>query len=401
VPDSWGNPFQHLAQLYLAEERVPEAIAAVRGAQDLRMRRPPWLDQHGQARLDGTLAELFLLVGITDRAVAAAQRAVDRPDRQGVHSGTEVQAASASAVRLATVLHEQAVRESEDAGTSSFLDSIKLRARSAWHRLQAWRSRRRAAVMLADNDFLVKSLRPYYVGGIDVPMWFMPEAVDAVGGGVTLAGLEKARAVEHFPASDPYFDALEAEAQFLRGDCEAAGRIAAHTLRYLPSAEALLHGRMAILAGECARRSGDDRAAAGFFQTALAKDPGNFRRMELALPVRLETDGSALAQRAASLVAGSPRFSTGEGPFLVKVQGGRVPQACLLGPNHEQLACARVNLPVDTSDKVGARLLVAEFHRAAFALKADLSQADLTSLDGSPTAGRADRQVQSLIDQLR
>ena len=51
-------------------------------------------------------------------------------------------------------------------------------------------------------------------------------------------------------------------------------------------------------------------------------------------------------------------------------------------------------------DEAGARLLVAELHRSAFALKADLSQADLTSLDGSPTAARADQRVRSVLDKL-
>ena len=52
------------------------------------------------------------------------------------------------------------------------------------------------------------------------------------------------------------------------------------------------------------------------------------------------------------------------------------------------------------SAKAIARKLVAELHRVAFAIKADLSQADLTSLDGSPTAARADKQVRSLLDTL-
>jgi hypothetical protein len=400
VPDSWGNPFQHLAQLYLAEDRLPEAIAAVRGGQELRVRRPPWLDQHGQARLDGTIAELFLLVGITDRAVSAAQRAVDRPDRQGVHSGTEVQAEAASAVRLATALHELAVREEEDAGTATLWQAVKLRAHAAVHRVESWRARRRAAVMLSDEDFLVKSIRPYYVGGIDLPMWFMPDALDDIGGGVSLAGIAKAREVERYAGSDSFFDSLEAEAEFQRGNCEAGGRIAAHSLRNLPSAEVLLRARMEVLAGECARRSGDDAGMTAHFAAALAKDPGLFRRLELRLPVQLESDGTPLADRALALLESSPRFRSGEGRFHVALQGGRQPQACLLGPNREQYACAHVNLPVDTSAKVGARLLVAEFHKVAFALKADLSQADLTSLDGSPTAGRADHQVKSLLDQL-
>jgi tetratricopeptide (TPR) repeat protein len=400
TPDSWGNPFQHLAQLYLTEARVPEGIAAVKGAQELRMRRPPWLDQHGEARLNGTIAELFLLVGVTDRAVSAAQRAVDRPDRQGVHSGTDTQADAAAAVRLATALHELAVREEEDAITSSIRDAMKLRTKASWHRLEAWRARRRAAVMLADEDFLVKSLRPYYVGGIDLTMWFMPDAVDAVGGGVALAALTKAREAEPFHGSEPYFDALEAEAHYERGDCEAARRVAEHALRTVPAAEALLRARLEVLAGECARRAGDETSSVDHLAAVLTKDPGLMRRLELRLPVVLETDGSDLADRAASLVEKSPRFRVGEGRFRVNIIGGQQPQACLLGPHGEQFNCARVNLPVDTDAKVGARLLVAEFHKAAFALKADLSQADLTSLDGSPTAGRADRQVKSLLDTI-
>ena len=59
-----------------------------------------------------------------------------------------------------------------------------------------------------------------------------------------------------------------------------------------------------------------------------------------------------------------------------------------------------MNLPEGAADEVGSKLLVSEFQRTAFALKADLSQSDLTSLDGSPTAARADRQVKALVDQL-
>jgi hypothetical protein len=137
------------------------------------------------------------------------------------------------------------------------------------------------------------------------------------------------------------------------------------------------------------------------YQAALSRDPGVMRRLDLSLPVRIDDDGTPLARRAALLLHRSPRFdATATARISVVVHGGQQPEACLTGPAGEQIACGRVNLPVDASADVGARLLAAEFQRAAFTLKVDLSQADLTSLDGSPTAARADRQVQSLIDTL-
>src|SRR5207237_2138991 len=138
----------------------------------------------------------------------------------------------------------------EDAVTAGVVDAVARRAKAAWHRLEAWRARRQAAVMLAEEGFLVKSLRPYYVGGIDLPMWLMPDAVDAIGGGVTLAGLEKARQAEPVPGASSYFDALEVEAAFERGDCKSVEGAATVALLNLPVAEQLLRARVAVVAGE-------------------------------------------------------------------------------------------------------------------------------------------------------
>jgi hypothetical protein len=105
-----------------------------------------------------------------------------------------------------------------------------------------------------------------------------------------------------------------------------------------------------------------------------------------------------LAQRAAELLDGSPRFRVGRGRFGIALTGGPHPEACLLGPTGERMQCATVDPGAD--DDATARALVGEFHRVAFAIKADLSQKDLTSLDGSPTAQRAESQVKGLLDQL-
>jgi tetratricopeptide (TPR) repeat protein len=396
-PDSWGNPFQHLAELYLTEGRLPEAISALKGGQGLRLRRPAWLDQHGQARLDGTLSELLLVLGQTERAAQIARRAVDHPDRQGVHSGTEAQANAAAAIRLATALAEQAERQREDAVTSGWFAGIKLSAEATATQVAAWRERRRAAVLLADEGFLERSIRPYYVGGIDIAMWLMGEAIEAIGGGVAERAIARARAAEPFPNAGPYFDALEAEAHYARGDYRRAFDTAERARATIPHAEALMAGRLAAIAGESARRRGDDATAAARFAVAMVKDPAVFRRLGLALPVEVESDGSDLARRAAGLVRSSPRFRDGPG-FHVQLRGDG--SACLLGASRDVIQCAAAKIAPQTPPREAAQKVVAELHRVAFAIKADLTQEDMTSLDGSPTAQRADHQVKSLLDSL-
>ena len=49
---------------------------------------------------------------------------------------------------------------------------------------------------------------------------------------------------------------------------------------------ALLHGRMAAIAGESARRRGDEATATARFATTLIKDPGIFRRLGIRLQPR-------------------------------------------------------------------------------------------------------------------
>ncbi len=401
VPDSWGNPYQHLATLYLTEGRIPEAIESLKSGQELRLRRPAWLDQHGQARLDGTLADLLLIVGQTDRAVQIAQRAVDRPDRQGTSSGTEKQATAASALRLAVALREQARRDWEASVTAPFMEAGWYRDRAAWRALAAWRERKRAAVLLSDEDFLVRSIRPYYVGGIDLPTFDYVELVGAVGSGVALKAIARARQEETMAGAGPFFDALTAEAEFQRGDWERAQAAAEQAFAKLPRAEALLRGRAAAIAGASALKLGQRQRAEERFAFALAADPGVLRRLGLELPVAIETDGSELAEKAASIVRRSPRFASDPASgFHLAVRGGAQPEACLLGPTRDRIACAQVALKASTSPGESARMLAAELHRAAFAIKVDLSQSDLTTLDGSPTAQRADHQVKQLLDTL-
>ena len=126
-------------------------------------------------------------------------------------------------------------------------------------------------------------------------------------------------------------------------------------------------------------------------------DPGTIRRLGLALPTVLEAGDTAVAQNAGDLLAGSPRFDLEAGPgFRLQVSGNeKAAQACLLDPRGSRLSCAAITARTGEDVDTFTRRLVAELHQNAFAPRLDLTQADLRSLDGSPTAagGRAAEKI--------
>ncbi|MEM6457501.1 MAG: hypothetical protein AAF772_20605, partial [Acidobacteriota bacterium] len=110
----------------------------------------------------------------------------------------------------------------------------------------------------------------------------------------------------------------------------------------------------------------------------------------------------AETQRAASLLLDSPRLRAGEG-FQLRLEGvdGAL-RATLIGLAGSVLA--RAQAEPRAGDEAGdlARRLAADFHEQAFAPSIDLSQADLSSLDGSPTAGggRARERLDRALDTV-
>jgi hypothetical protein len=66
------------------------------------------------------------------------------------------------------------------------------------------------------------------------------------------------------------------------------------------------------------------------------------------------------------------------------------------------LSCARVEPRPDEPPLEAARRLAAAFHETAFALRVDLSQADLKSLDGSTVVagGRGEERLRLILRDL-
>ncbi len=399
---AFTNPWANLLQLYLAEGRTAEAEGALRRMLDWRDRQPAYVHAQTWAGTDLAAATFLAVAGHAREAARITARALDRPDRYGA-SSDEARQREAGAALLDRIVHRELVeRELEEASWSAPREAWLARARAARSWLRAWSSGRRAAALLAEERILESTLRPYLVDTVVLPEWLQPELVSAVGPGVAAAALARARASETLAGASGYFEAFELELAWLRGRPAAAREHAAAALRELPEAEVLLRTRSALRAAQAALAQGERGPALELLGLVLQRDPGAVRRLGAALPCRFEIGAGPLALRAGELLRRSPRLAEIGAGFRVRVESrGETGSACLLGPDGALHACARVAPRAGEDEEARARRLARELHQRAFAPRIELTQADLASLDGAPTAsGRGGEAVGLVLSEL-
>ena len=400
---SVSNPWLDLMHLYLTEGRTPEALDALRRMLKWRRRQPAFMDEQNRAETELASAIFLIVAGRPAEAARITRRALDRPDRTGFTSSESGQMEAAAALVDLLAHRTQAELLDEEASWSSFTDSAKARLASRRVRLRAWSSGRRAAALLVDRRTLLATLQPYLAGSVEIPEWIEPELTALLGPGVVAAAVAEARARETLPEAEGYFAAYDAEVAYLQSRERDALALTDRALETLPPHEALLRARLTALAAQAAADAGLNGRSLELFDAAYQLDPGVVRRLGLALPATFPAAAGEVGAAVRRMLRRSPRFRDAGGGFKVVVQAdatsGRVQ---LLDPRVTRLAEARVKLRAGEDADDLARRLAAEFHKAAFAPRLDLTQADIQSLDGSPTAGggRASDRLQGVLSEL-
>lgn len=400
---SVSNPWLDLMLLYLAEGRTPEALDALRRMLTWRRKQPAYMDEQNRAETEMASAIFLIVAGRPAEAARITQRAVDRPDRTGFTSSETEQMEAAAALVDQLAHRTRAELLAEEASWSSFTDAMKARLEARRARLRAWSSGRRAAALLADERILLATLRPYLAGSVEIPEWIEPELSALLGPGVVAAAVAKARRAETLDEAEGYFLAYESEVAYLKGRERDALRLADRALETLPPHEALLRARVTALAAQAAADAGLNSRALELFDAAFQLDRGVVRRLGLALPTSFPPAQGEVAKTARRLLERSPRFRDAGGGFQVVVESDdKSARAFLLGPRRTRWAEAQVKLRAGEDSGDLARRLAAEFHNRAFAPRLDLTQADIRSLDGSPTAGggRASDRLQGVLSEL-
>jgi len=400
---SVSNPWLDLTLLYLSEGRTSESLETVREMFAWRDAQPAYIDQQNRADTEMASAVFLLVAGRVEEAARITARALARPDRTGFTSAETEQLEAASALLDHVANRMVAELAEERAASSTFWQGLEARAEAAARRLRAWNSGRRFTALVTDRRILLATLRPYLAGSIEVPEWIEPEMVALLGPGVVEAAVAEARKEETLAEAEGHLEALSAEAARLQGRESKALAHGERALELLPPAEHLLRARVQVAIGSAALEAGERGRALAAYDQAMQLDAGVVRRAGVVLPTTFAAAGGGVAEKTVRYLRRSPRLEPSSEGFRVEVTAtGDGAAACLLGVLGSRLGCAQITRRGGEPDAEFARRLALEFHATAFAPKLDLTQSDLSSLDGSPVAGggRSQRRLETVLDEV-
>ncbi|MEM6795857.1 MAG: hypothetical protein AAF725_17920 [Acidobacteriota bacterium] len=316
-----SNPYLDLTHLYLSQGRTAEALESMREMVRWRNSQPPFMDEQNRSEAELASALFLLVAGHPLESAHITRRIMERPDRTGFTSSESEQMEAAAALVDSLVHRTAAELALEKAACAGPLEASKALATALRWRLQAWSSSRRAASMLAEERFLLATLRPYLAGSAEMPEWLEPELVAAVGPGVVGAAVDRAQEIETLDRADGYFLAYRAEIACVRGSRRACLDLADRAMEALPGSEVLLSTRLAARGAQAADALGQRGRALELFDRVLQTDPGAVRRLGLDLPVTITAASGAVASAARSSLARSPRFRevSGGGSFSIEI----------------------------------------------------------------------------------
>ena len=375
----YGNPWLDLAELYTRAGRFAEAGQALSEIAAWRGKRPPHARDADRNESRRGIAGFMLVTGMHEQALGLTDKAMVTPDRRAHNSRNPAQDRSLTALLDRRARRMAAESRVEGATAKPWYERLLAQGEAWVLEAQAFLSGRAVTRILTEDDALLVGLLRFGTASSGVqPPWLTGDLVELFGPGVMHEAIVRAD-----EAADPYYAALHAEVALAEGDEEAVQRHAARALAGLGTGEALLRARVMAL-----------QAQAGLdvnYDAVLGTDPGVFRRLEAAIPVRLRVQGDAVAEEVADAVRRSPRFHvTSDAPLTVSVDvraaGGRV---CLLGGAERVFGCGEASVTNDAdSVQTLAQRLVDAFHTDVFAPRVDMSQAEINSLDGSSQSTR-------------
>jgi tetratricopeptide (TPR) repeat protein len=399
---SWyANPWLELAELYLRQGRFEEALSALKKIPRYRAQRPPYVRDSDRNETQRAVSSLLLLLGRPIDAIAFTSKAAVAPDRRAHNSRNPVQDQLVIIMLDRRARLVEAEMRMEEASTEPFFKRLYqwplAWLEASWLRLQAWRSAVKAKQLLKDDHQLVGFFKIGTAEAAVVPPWLMGELVQILGPGIVREAVLQARGHDRRKGASAYYDAVFAEVETKFGKYQRALELSARAIVSLGPGETLLRARTQAIAAVAAQRLGSTEKALGYYDTALQKDRGIFRRLDLAIPVHIAVRGDEIAQKVESLFEQSPRLDVSDSGLELRIEANRTGgSVCLLGTEGAVIDCTRVTVEKNESATSLASRLARRFHQEIFAPRIDLSRTDINSLDGTNLAARDT--VQSVFD---
>ena len=228
--------------------------------------------------------------------------------------------------------------------------------------------------------------------------WYAAGIAQVFGDGVITKAMTETRALEKdFKQKIALFlDAYSSEQAWRNGQLETAISDAQRILRELPPEPRLLRHRIRAWLADALTRSGQPTEGAEQFHRVLDFYPTALRHLKIRLPVVVEQRGPRSAD-IADRIANSPRLYPSENAaFAVTIDDmGDQVVVCLKG--RKTYGCGRVTVSKLKEDQTPITAAIDAFHDAVFSPRIELTQSDISSLDGRAVRGHA----KGIIDTIK
>lgn len=398
--NSVANPWIYKLYLLMNQGRFDEAREALDRMIIWREAQKPIVNVMNRAEHFLVTASFFLLAGYSEDAIKLTATALNQPDRNGSYSADDAQKDSMAAlINMMANRMEYQIRQ-EKIATMDFFESLSARIDAISFQLNAWRSERRAAALFAEFDILQNRLRPYAPLDVHIPEWIEPEIIAIIGSGVMASIIEQANSNGAFMLNAGYYHAYKTEVAALNNNREKTLQEGAAALSELPTQEVLLRARLTAHMAEAAWEQNEFADALLFYASAYQQDPSIMRRLNITLPVTINSDGSDFSDQLASYLLNSPRFFQHPNGMVVEIKETPDLSICLKARTGSILSCYAMSAAENQSSKWNAQQITQMFHTQTFGLGYDISQAQRYLLMGS-TAVLSSRNDLSLQRSLQ
>lgn len=391
--------YDHLAGLYLVAGEFQKSLSAIKSVkvETLTKRLRPLFALDKRI----LLAQVLYALGKVKESEQLAADLYRMSQRSGLVSDSVAELRFRRTFLYFAALDARLLFEHEQSSYRPLFSGLFASSLGSTLRLLLARAELRRAMLglLADKELLLMLTRPNLRGATDWAAWNTGGLINVVGTGVMKRALAEARQRDAaFPEATAYLDSLSGEVAFREGQLTEAERLAESALAALPREEALLRFRTQAFRADALSRLGRLAEARPLYQEVLQKFPSVLRILDVALPVSLSTDGSALARAAEKRLRSSSRWkSRADAPFrlqLSAINGGI--EICLLDDHGFHFTCTTSERKGSDTDTV--LFALDAFHSAAFSPKVSLEQLDLSSLDGQATRTTADEAIKRVLE---
>ncbi|MFN8613275.1 MAG: tetratricopeptide repeat protein [Vulcanimicrobiota bacterium] len=389
-PMTYSDPWGFLAELYAAESRMPEALAALKQMQAWRISGSAQVSQNKWAECYGHAGSVLLQMGYDEKALEIIERLIRRQDRNSSISTAPSLVEARLVYLYSLALQRNLQRTREKLSYASWPETPALVVKLVSMERQVRRERERVANLIASNTGIDGFIQPYGARALDEPS--VSTAVwSCFGAGAVIAAVERSLKVDkpEMEARKPYLTAILGEAYYYDWRVNDAQTTLEEAIKILPAAEVKLRNRCKAVLVRVLNQQGKYSEAMQLLQALMDTDPSQLRACQVALPIQIETDGGRSANLARNWLYASPRCQKSGSGFVLKLQGDdKQVQGQLISP--DGTSAGRFEGQPRGNAPDAARSFCEVFHSQAFAPIIDLSQGDIRSIDGSTGAVRAD-----------